>query len=374
MSESPARVLIAGGGVAGLETLTALRSLAGDSVELMLVAPEDEFVYRPLAVKKPFAVGPRRQVPLLDAARDAKAAFLAATLDAVDTDEKIVSTSHKGEQFEYDALVLALGARAVAAVPHAMTWDDRSDAEMLGGLLRDFEEGYARRLAVVIPPGPAWPLRGYELALFITTQAEDMSVDVETTIVTSHPSPLEILGSRAVELVSNELEQAGVDMVSADHADVEPGHTTTVVLAPCGRRLEVDRVLALPVLQGRTVAGIRADAAGFIDVDEHCRVRGLDGVWAAGDGTAFPLKSGGFAAEQADVAAQDIAASAGAAVKPRPFDPVDRAELAGLPSGCFLKAWLGEGDDGLTTDLPALGLPALTYLQRDLEAGWRGGV
>jgi hypothetical protein len=71
------------------------------------------------------------------------------------------------------------------------------------------------------------------------------------------------------------------------------------------------------------------------------------------------------------VAGRDIAARAGAAVEPRLFDPIDRAELAGLPSGYFLKAWLGEGDEGLTTDLPALGLPVLTYLQRDLEAGWR---
>jgi sulfide:quinone oxidoreductase len=371
MSESPFRVLIAGGGVAGLETLTALRSLAGETVELTLVAPEDEFVYRPLAVKEPFAVGAIRQFPLLDAARDAKASFLAATIEAVDADEKLVTTS-QGEQFEYDALVLAVGATAVPAVAHAMTWDDRSEADMLGGLLRDFEEGYARRLAVVIPAGPAWPLRAYELALFIDMDAKSMSSDVATTIVAPSPSPLEILGSRAVELVSNELKQAGVNVVSAEHAHVEPGHVATVVLRPSGRRLEVDRVLALPALRGRAVAGIPADDGGFVDVDEHCRVRGLDGVWAAGDGTAFPLKSGGFAAEQADVAAHDIAAGAGAAVEPRPFDPTDRAELAGLPSGSFLKALLAEGGDGLTTDLPVLGLPVLTYLQRDLEASWRG--
>ena len=358
--------------MAGLETLMALRALAGARVELTLVAPEDEFVYRPLAVEEPFAVGRIRRVPLDDAARDAKAAFLAATIEAVDTDEKFVTTSEK-EELEYDALVLAVGAKAVPAVAHAMTWDDRSDAETLGGLLRDIEEGYARRLAVVIPPGPAWPLRAYELALLITLEAKSMSADLETTIVAPEPSPLAILGARAVELVSKELELAGVAVVSADHTDVEPGHTATVVLQPSGRRLEVDRVLALPVLQGRPVAGIPVDAGGFIDVDEHCRVRGLDGVWAAGDGTAFALKSGGFAAEQADVGAEDIAAAAGAAVEPRPFDPVDRGELAGLPSGCFLKALLAD-DDALTTDLPALGLPVLTYLQRDLEAGWRGQV
>ena len=100
---------------------------------------------------------------------------------------------------------------------------------------------------------------------------------------------------------------------------------------------------------------------------------GLDAVWAAGDVTAFPLKSGGFAADQAGVAAEDIAAAAGAAIEPRPFDPVGREELAGLPAGRFLKSWLAH-DDGLTTDLPVSGVPALKYLQRDLQAGGRRDV
>ena len=83
MSASPFRVLIAGGGVAGLETLFALRKLAGDRVELALVAPDDEFVYRPLSTEKPFAVGRARRVPLHEAASYAGAAFFPATVEAV---------------------------------------------------------------------------------------------------------------------------------------------------------------------------------------------------------------------------------------------------------------------------------------------------
>ena len=37
------RVVIAGGGVAGLEALLALRDMAGDRVDLTLLAPEAEF-------------------------------------------------------------------------------------------------------------------------------------------------------------------------------------------------------------------------------------------------------------------------------------------------------------------------------------------
>jgi hypothetical protein len=76
---------------------------------------------------------------------------------------------------------------------------------------------------------------------------------------------------------------------------------------------------------------------------------------------------------RADVAAEDIAAAAGARVDRRPFDPSSHEELVGLPAGPFLKAWLGEGaSEELTTHLPTGVTPVLTYLKRDLEAGWRG--
>jgi hypothetical protein len=121
------------------------------------------------------------------------------------------------------------------------------------------------------------------------------------------------------------------------------------------------------------MAGVPTDVHGFIAVDGHGRLRGLDGVWAAGDGTAFALKSGGFAAEQGDVVTAYIAAAAGADIEPRPFDPTALERVAGLPTGPFLNAWLAEGDDdGLTTGLPTTGVPTLTYLQRDLAASWRG--
>jgi sulfide:quinone oxidoreductase len=49
-----ARVLIAGGGVAGLETLLALLALAGDRVDITVLAPEVKFVNRAMAVDQPF--------------------------------------------------------------------------------------------------------------------------------------------------------------------------------------------------------------------------------------------------------------------------------------------------------------------------------
>jgi sulfide:quinone oxidoreductase len=371
--DRPLHVVIAGAGVAGLEALTALRALANGRVELTLVNPAREFVYRPVAVDEPFTVGRSRRLELERAAQELGAEFIRAGIESVSPDQKVVHVTG-GHAIRYDALVLAMGATPVPSVAGAITWDDRADAEILGGLLRDLEQGYGRRVAVVIPPGPVWPLRAYELALFITLEARGMSVDIETTIVTPEPSPLALLTPRASKRVSAELGLAGVAVASATSVHVEPGHPHTVILDPGGRRIEADRVVALPALCGQPIPGIPAGADGFVDVDAHCRVRGLDGVWAIGDGTAFPLKAGGFAAEQADVAAEDIAARAGAAVQPHTFDPNERDDLAGLPAGRFFESWLAETDPTLTTHLPADGLPVLTFLRRDLQASWRGDI
>ena len=54
----PRKVLVAGGGVAGLEALLALRRSGRRAASsCTLLTPEDEFVYRPMAVAEPFARG-----------------------------------------------------------------------------------------------------------------------------------------------------------------------------------------------------------------------------------------------------------------------------------------------------------------------------
>ena len=63
-------VVIAGGGVAALETAIALRDLAAERVSITMLAPEDDFVFKPLSVGEPFALGDAQRVPLKKLARD----------------------------------------------------------------------------------------------------------------------------------------------------------------------------------------------------------------------------------------------------------------------------------------------------------------
>ena len=79
-------VVIAGTGVAGLETALALRSLAEERITLELVGPERELVHRPLAVAEPFRMGEVRRFPPTAFAAAAGAELRHDAVGAVDTD------------------------------------------------------------------------------------------------------------------------------------------------------------------------------------------------------------------------------------------------------------------------------------------------
>src|SRR6516165_7408551 len=128
------RVAIAGAGVAALETALALADLAPKLTDVTLIAPDDRFVYRPMTVREPFAYAKASSYALASIVHDAGATLIEDELARVDP---VCRTLHtRSEQaLEYDALVLALGARATAHYPHAVTIDDRHLGELLHGVI-----------------------------------------------------------------------------------------------------------------------------------------------------------------------------------------------------------------------------------------------
>jgi sulfide:quinone oxidoreductase len=323
--DAPLRVLIAGGGVAGLEAMLALDALAGDRVALTLLDPGMDFVYRPMSVAVPFAAGHPTRHPLADLAAQAAARHVRDRVERVDPGAHLVRTSG-GLTLPYDALVLALGAQERAAYEDAVTVDPL-DTAPLAGVLREIDAGAVRAAAVVVPPGPHWTLPAYELGLLIAGRArhdERGRGRVAVVVVVPEPEPLAIFGPAASAAIRDELAHAGVGLEAGRFAEVRGTRPATVILHPGGRRLEVDRVVALPRLAPRPVPGVGDD---FLAVDGFGRVRGIADVYAVGDGTSFPVKQGGLAAQQADAAAAHLAARAGAAVRPAPFRPVLRGRL-----------------------------------------------
>jgi sulfide:quinone oxidoreductase len=348
----PFKVVIAGGGVAGLEAALALRELGGGRLATTILTPNPEFVYRPMTVREPFGYAAARRYPLDRIVRDVGAELRSDNFKWLEPEGRVVHTQ-AGDQLPYDALLLALGARLYPRYKHALTIDDSRLDELLHGLIQDIEGGYVHKLAFVIPSGRAWPLPMYELALMTEARAYDMNVKLSITITTPEDAPLAIFGARVSDGVRQLLEKNGIVTITSAHCEVhEPGR---VVIHPGPRELQVDRIIALPELVGPSVAGVPSGATGgFIPVDVHAKVRGIDCVYAAGDATDFAIKHGGVASQQADVAAQAIAALAGMAREPDSFRPEIHGMLLTGGKPLYLSAHItgGHGSSSQLTETP----------------------
>lgn len=334
------RVLIAGGGVAALEAALALRHLAEERVDAELVAPETHFWYRPLSVLEPFGAGHVHGVELAELAEECGARFGLGALASVDPDAHVARTEAGGE-IAYDALLIAAGAKPVEAVSGALTFRGPADTGAFRDLLTEAEQGKVRRLVFAVPGGVVWPLPLYELALQTAAHLSRLGIeDVELVLVTHEESPLALFGAEASAAVADLLRHGGIEFHPQRYA-VSAQEGSLAVVPP--GEIAADRVVALPRLVGNPVRGIPHDTDGFIPIDRQARVAGVDDVFAAGDATNFPVKQGGLAAQQADAAAEAIAAAAGAPITPEPFRPVLRGVIMTGHEPAFLRAELSGG-------------------------------
>jgi len=289
-----------------------------------------------MAVAEPFAIAHAARIPLADVAADFGAQIENGALLRVEHGERQVVT-HDGARIGYDVLVVAVGTCTRPSLQGALTIDARNLGDTLRGLVQDVEDGYTHEIAFVAARRPSWPLPLYELALQMARRAYDMNAVVALSIVSPDSAPLAQFGSTISEELTRLLHDAGIAFNGSSHAELEHGELT---LSPSGVRMRPGRVVALPLIEGPRIAGLPTDADGFIRVDEFGAVRGLPGVYAAGDATTYPVKHGGIAAQQADVVAAMIAAAAGVASDPQPLSPVMRAMLMTGGEPLYLEAQL----------------------------------
>jgi sulfide:quinone oxidoreductase len=368
-SDSKLSVVIAGGGIAALECALALKELAPEKTAVTVLAPNAEFIIRPMTVREPFCYPQAHRYPLAELVAAAGAELVADELAWVDTAERVAHT-HAESELEYDALVIAVGGRVQPRFKHALTIDDRRLDETLHGLLQDLEGGYIGSLAFVAPGRMAWPLPLYELAMMTSGRAYDMNIDLTTTLVTPEDAPLGIFGAAASAAVAERLERARIRTITSAYAEVP--HTGEVVINPGDQHLKVDRVIALPELYGPSVRGIPLSEHGFLRVTPYGQVLDVERVFAAGDATEFAIKHGGVGSQQADAVAESIAALAGAPVKPEPFHPVIRGMLLTDEEPLYLTARItgGQGFSSEVSETPLWSPPskiATKYLSPYLE-------
>ena len=360
-NREPRHVVVAGAGVAALETALALRALADGLVRVELIAPETEFTYRPLAVAEPFRTDEVRRFPLEPLVNGAGATLRAGSLASVEPAEKRVTLT-SGETAEYDAFVLAVGTRAQEAVAGALTFGGPQDEPALEALLERATQGEIRRLVFVVPAGVSWPLPLYELALQTGSYLSDhVTRGVELALVTPEEHPLSIFGREASSAIAELLGLRGIEVVTGAAATAWRNGTLEIA---GGRAIEADAVIALPQLLGPAVPGLPHDGGGFVPTDLEGRVVGTIDVYAAGDATQFRPKQGGLAAQQADAVAAAIAIDAGADAQPSPYRPVLRGLLLTGFVPRYLRADVQAGTS--TIDTEALWWPPAKIVGRHL--------
>jgi sulfide:quinone oxidoreductase len=332
--DAPTRVVVAGGGVAAVETVLALRALAGDRVTIELVAPGHELVHRPLAVLEPFDQAEPQRLPFARLEATHGVHHRRDLVVGVDVAHRLALLAGGGE-LAYDVLVVATGARPIPWLPSALTFTGSADVPGFREVLDALEKGRASHVLFATPPHVAWSLPLYELALLTTTWLVDHDiVGARLTLATPDPEPLSAFGATASRTVRDLLSDRGIELVAGVRVpvDVRDG----VVLGRLGH-LHPDRIVTLPRLVGHPPAGLQGDADGFIPVDDLGAVLGVDGVYAVGDVADHDIKQGGLATQQADVAATAIAADLGVPVHPRPFEAILRGVLLTGVTAAYLR-------------------------------------
>ncbi len=311
-------VVIAGGGVGALEGLLALQSHVGDRVRISVLTASRYLTYRALSVAEPFGADPAPRLEWERITRDRGVRWIHDTVEGVRPEARELDT-RDGPPVPYDALLLSLGARAEPALPGAIPFAGPRDVLAVADAIDALTPGRPHSIAFVAGAGTAWTLPLYELALMTAGEGRRRGLGLTIELVTRESAPLGIFGAEASAAVVRRLADAGVRLRTATFAEeFADGKLWLELEGP----LDMDLVIALPPLSGPHLAGLPGEPDGFVPVDPFGRVRGVGGVWAVGDMTTRPLKQGGLAAQQADVAAADIAKQvAGAAIEVRPYKP-----------------------------------------------------
>jgi sulfide:quinone oxidoreductase len=185
------------------------------------------------------------------------------------------------------------------------------------------------------------------------------------TLATPEETPLELFGGDASRALAARLAQSGVATLTDVHVDVP--HARVIELHPGGDRVTVDRIVSLPQLEGPAVEGLPHDAQGFLEVDRHGRLAGVADVYAAGDATSFPIKQGGLACQQADAAAETIAAQAGAAIDPHPYEALLQGVLLTERDATFVRREAEGASDHSVSPAQDLWWPPTKIAGRELS-------
>ena len=349
-----AKIVIAGGGFAGLESAFLLRSRLGGRARLTLVSDQPNFLFKPNTIYIPF--GGRLDpllIPLSRPTGKRDIELVTGTVGGVDPAARRVDVD--GRSLDYDFLILATGAdMAPAEIPglqsHAETiWTPAEMASLgrkLAAAIASARRGEQQTILFTVPPGNkcAGPL--YEIALMTDTYLRRHNVrdQFELAWATYERTFIQAFGPKLHDVVLLEFAKRGItghtawalDRVSEDTAYYTNGQT-----------IGFDLLVAFPpYLAAVRYDGLPQDERGFLKTELGSRrIAGQERIYAPGDAGDFPVKQAFLAFLQADATAEAISAELGTRGAARPFDPVSMCVMEEFDTATFAQVPLELTDD-----------------------------
>ncbi len=325
-----AKVVILGAGFGGLTVAQRLAE-ASSRHQVTVVDRRSHFMMGLaklwILVGRRAAVEGQRRLSQLKAGA---ARVVHAEVEAVDLAARQVRTV--AGPFEYDYLVLALGAEVVpAAVPGLPPEANLYDAASVAGLRDSLAGMSGGKLVVMICASPyKCPPAPFEAAMLVDGLLRERGVRerVELEVTIPEPEPMPTAGPAAGRMVRAALGEHGITLrSSARPAEVDASARRVSFVD--GGALDYDQLLAVPPHRPPRVvveAGL-VDAAGWVPVDRSTLATTHDRVFAIGDVCAVKLPSGGMlpkagvmAERQGEVVAANLLAELDGRAGGRAFD------------------------------------------------------
>jgi len=313
------RVVILGGGFAGLRALYRLHGI--DGIELVLVDPSPTSLVKPALPEVALGGKPVGHVrfPLDGVARRTGARFMQAGAERILVPERRVVLTD-GTRLEYDFLLIAAGARkCYDAIPgyaeHGHSPCNDAEAVRLSQALKRFEGGpvvigAARSVwgSRVDVPALAAPCEGPigEVMFMLDEDLRRRGLRERSSIRVFSPGEVffEDVGDAVRAALAPIIDEHGIEVSSSKVLCAI--HDSEVEFAD-GERWPSALTVIIPPYAGHPLVAASeglGDQVSFVPTDPHMRHLDFREIFAAGDGNALAMpKLGHIAVHQADIAA-----------------------------------------------------------------------
>ena len=313
-------ILVLGGGFAGVE---AAIEASKNGFDVTLVSDREYIYLYPLSIWIPIGQsGPKdTRVQLSQLSKKHGFSFVKSRVSGIDTQNQRVQL--EDGDLNYETLIIALGGAKMQPEGIEKTLSicgSPEDAKRIRERLEALYEKGGGRIAVGFGGSVDDPsaVRGgpvFELLFNIETmlRRKKMRDRFELTFFSPMTDPGKKMGDTALLLLESLFRKRGI----ARRTGVGiAGFETNAVTFTDGTALQSDLILFTPAGKGLPLlkeSGLPVSAAGYARIDDHCRVFGMENVYAIGDaaqieGPDWIAKQGHLAEAMARVAVKDIAA------------------------------------------------------------------